>query len=70
MKITKQTKSVKANTVPVTSTKSNDVYGQAIDHIKCAIDLLGSEAKTNVVARESIANLGVVMFDIKGSTQK
>lgn len=64
MRITKQTKNVKAAT---TTTSTN--YDQAIEHIKCAIGLLGSEAKTNVVARESIANLGVVMFDIKGSTQ-
>lgn len=67
MKITRKS-NVAASTVPVdASAKSN--YDQAIEYIKSAIDCLGKEAKTSVVAKDSIANLGVVLFDIKGSTQ-
>ena len=46
------------------STSTNN--DKAIQHIKAAIDILASDAKTNEVARDSIANLGVVMFDLLG----
>ena len=39
---------------------------EALDHIKCAISALGQEALDgDSVAKEAIANLGVVMFDLK-----
>ncbi len=41
-------------------------YQKAIDSICCAIDALGEIAKNDNVARESIANLSVVLFDLKG----
>lgn len=47
----------------VKASTNND---KAIKHIKAAIDILASDAKTNEVARDSIANLGVVMFDLLG----
>lgn len=70
MKIARKV-TVVSNTATTQSTsisaKSN--YEQAMKHIKSAIDCLGKEAKSSVVAKESIANLGVVLFDIKGSTE-
>ena len=41
-------------------------YGEAIANIRLAIDFLGSLAKSDPVARESIANLSVVLFDLVG----
>lgn len=41
-------------------------YDEAIDYIKCAISALGKSAKaSDSVARESIANLSVVLMDLK-----
>ena len=40
---------------------------KALKHIKAAIDILATEAKDDVVAKDSIANLSVVLFDIKAS---
>lgn len=50
----------------VSSCNSSTNSDKAIQHIKAAIDILASDAKTNEVARDSIANLGVVMFDLLG----
>lgn len=47
---------------------SRNRYTEAQRHIKAAIDILATEAKDNVVAKDSIANLSVVLFDIKAST--
>lgn len=41
-------------------------YEQAINFIHDAIDALGAVAKNDPIARESIANLSVVLFDLKG----
>lgn len=39
---------------------------EAINYIKCAINALGQEALDgDSTVREAIANLGVVMFDLK-----
>lgn len=38
----------------------------ACDLIKQAIDKLGEVAETDEIARDSIANLGVVLLDLKG----
>lgn len=56
----KKTTSIKATTQ--TATKPN--YSEAQKHIKCAIDELGKQAKSDVLAKESIANLSVVLFDL------
>lgn len=40
-------------------------YQSAVDHIFAAIEDLGTVAKDDVLARESIANLSVVLFDLK-----
>lgn len=39
-------------------------YSEAKKHIKCAIDALGKDAKDDVLAKESIANLSVVLLDL------
>lgn len=38
----------------------------ACDLIKQAIDKLSASAETDEIARDSIANLGVVLLDLKG----
>lgn len=43
----------------------SDAYCKAIDSIICAIEHLGAVAKDDTLARESIANLSVVLFDLK-----
>lgn len=45
---------------------SENPYQPAIEQIISAIDSLGPFAKTDSLARESIANLSVVLFDLKG----
>lgn len=63
-----QKRAVKANTIVeevlVAPTDCNS-YQCAIDHILSAIDCLGEIAKDDSLARESIANLSVVLFDLK-----
>ena len=39
---------------------------KALQHIKAAIDILGKSGNKDAVTKDSIANLGVVMFDLKG----
>lgn len=46
------------------SVKSSDSYSDAQKHIKAAIDCLGADAKDDIVAKESIANLSVVLMDL------
>ena len=40
-------------------------YSKAVDHIQCAMKELSKIAKTDEVAKDSITNLGVVMFDLR-----
>ena len=49
------------------SIKSSSDTDKALQHIKAAIDILAQSAKNDEVARDSIANLGVVMLDLRGS---
>lgn len=42
-------------------------YADAIELISCAIESLAEVAKDDQIAKDSIANLGVVMLDLKGS---
>ena len=48
---------------------SSTATDKALKHIKAAIDILATEAKDDEIAKDSIANLATVMFDIKGSTK-
>lgn len=42
-------------------------YQSAIDSISCAIESLAEIAKDDPIAKDSIANLGVVLLDLKGA---
>lgn len=55
------TASVQASTA-VTGATGN--YAEAVGYIKSAISALSAQAKTDVLAKESIANLGVVLLDL------
>lgn len=39
-------------------------YVEASEKIRDAIDLLGVSASTDAIAREAVANLGVVLLDL------
>lgn len=39
---------------------------KALQHIKAAIDILGKSGDKSDLTKDSIANLGVVMFDLMG----
>ena len=49
--------------------KTNEsAYDDAREHIKCAIDILGSiylNDTSDIVAKDSIVNLGVVLLDMQ-----
>lgn len=67
MRIVK-TRNIRSNEV-VTATQEIEAaakpdYSEARKHIECAIRSLSEPAKTDIVAKDSIANLSVVMFDL------
>ena len=56
--------------VPVTEDELVTVeckYANAIELISAAIESLAEIARDDQIAKDSIANLGVVMLDLKGS---
>lgn len=55
----------KNNSKSVNSSSQSNKYDKALSHIKAAIDELGKDAKTDIIAKENIANLSVVLFDLK-----
>lgn len=68
MKITRTSapNSVKASqSAKHTENVSASVYAECENYIRSAINSLGTVAKDDVKAREAIANLSVVLFDIK-----
>ncbi len=73
MKLTKKAKVV-ADTIvveaqvpdvadPTVETTASQ-YGEAIDHIRAAIESLGVVAANDDLAKDSIANLSVVLLDL------
>lgn len=45
---------------------ASDSYSEAAEYIQCAISALGKSArKSDILARESIVNLSVVLMDLK-----
>lgn len=50
---------------PVMESKKLSANDQALQHIKAAIDILGKSGNKDEVTKDTIANLGVVMFDLK-----
>lgn len=64
MKISKNKKTCAAKeTSTVTEVKSK--YQDTIDYIKAAIDSLGNIAQDDDLAKDAIANLSVVLLDLK-----
>ena len=51
----------------VKASKQISANDQALQHIKAAIDILGKSGQKDDITKDSIANLGVVMFDLKGN---
>jgi len=51
----------------VTASKKSSDNDKALSHIKAAIDILAT--RNDEVSKDSIANLGVVMFDLMGSEE-
>ena len=49
----------------VKASKKLSANDQALQHIKAAIDILGKSGNKDAITKDSIANLGVVMFDLK-----
>ena len=48
------------------SIQCNPGYDKATEHIMCAISALGDKAKSgDTTARDAVANLSVVLFDLK-----
>ena len=56
-----------ADPVPEVVTVVECKYESAIELISAAIESLAEVAKDDQIAKDSIANLGVVMLDLKGS---
>lgn len=57
-------KELKIQKNKVTASKNNKE--DAKKYIKCAIDALGSSAKSgDTIARDALANLSVILFDLK-----
>lgn len=46
--------------------KATNKYDSAVDYIKKAIDSLASLGKDDKDAKDAIANLSVILFDLKG----
>lgn len=46
--------------------KASTSTDKALQHIKAAIDILGKSGDKSDLTKDSIANLGVVMFDLMG----
>ena len=66
MRIVKSNKAVKASiNEDIKASKNLSAEEQALTHIKAAIDILGKSGNKDAVTKDSIANLGVVMFDLK-----
>lgn len=58
----------KSSPIQASKTAKDTQYEKAIESIKCAVDCLGDvlqQDRSDKVARDSIANLGVVLLDLK-----
>ena len=64
MKISKNTSRASVASTPKKSVTSSS-RADAQQHIRAAIDCLGKEAKADTIAKESIANLSVVLLDLQ-----
>ena len=65
MIIHKQGGKVAESTAPVSASTSVSVRGKAVESIMSAIQILSTVANDDTTARSAIADLGVVMLDLK-----
>lgn len=66
MKIAKcRSKNLQSSSSKVCATNEKGKYQSSIDYIKLAIDSLGEVASDDPIAKEAIANLSVVLLDLK-----
>ena len=65
MIIHKQGSKVATSAAPVSGSASVSVRGKAAESIMSAIQILSTVAKDDTTARAAIADLGVVMLDLK-----
>ena len=61
MKVAKNNQVSESKPVSISAQK----YSAASEHIQAAIAELGKIAKDDILAQESIANLGVVLLDLR-----
>ena len=66
MRIVKSNKSVKS-VEKINAATDISANEQALQHIRAAIDILGKSGNKDDVTKDSIANLGLVMFDLKST---
>jgi hypothetical protein len=66
MRISKSTKTEVTANQKLVIQESSDT-DKALQHIKAAIDILGKSGMKDEVTKDSIANLGVVMLDLKSN---
>lgn len=64
-KVNAATAALEPNTINADTVASAD-YSEAIGYIHSAISALSTSAKNDPLAKESIANLSVILFDLKG----
>lgn len=64
-KINKENKPVSTSTVTSATKCADSRYQDPVDKIYAAIQSLGKMANDDVLAREAIADLSVVMLDLK-----
>lgn len=60
-----KSKTCSANASTCRNAEDKDKYGECKKSIRSAIDALGNIAKDDILAREAIANLSVVLFDLQ-----
>lgn len=64
-KVNAASAALQTDTVNADTSTSAD-YSEAIGYIHSAISALSTAAKNDPLAKESIANLSVILFDLKG----
>ena len=64
MKITKACKGISKINECSNTAVTKDTKAEACKHIQSAIECLGKIAECDNIAKDSIANLGVVMLDL------
>ena len=61
----KETKTENLNPAVETPVNANRSYERSRKYIRAAIDCLGTNAKDDVLAKEAIANLSVILLDLQ-----